>query len=262
MIEAIFLLSTGFFAGLAGSIAGIGGGIIIVPVLFLLLSVPHHDAAGTSLVVMVFIAISAVFAYKKQQRIDYRSGFLFLMTSIPGSLIGSYLSNYVSSELFSRFFGLVLIVILLLMTVKVRGAVFTRSKSSINREFSDVLGIRYQYQYNYRAAMVVTFAIGLISSLFGIGGGVLLVPSMVVFFSFPPHIATATSMFVILVSSFIGSVAHMTLGHVVWEYVILLAPGAYFGGLIGARIARNLTSNAIIYILKALIAVAALRMLI
>ena len=112
----------------------------------------------------------------------------------------------------------------------------------VTKFYFDEYGDYYEYGYHRYVAIVISFLVGLIQGLFGIGGGALLVPAMLLLFWFPVHVATATSMFVILLSSAFGSVNHIFLGNIDWEILIWLAPGAWLGGQIGAYVARKLNS--------------------
>jgi uncharacterized membrane protein YfcA len=98
--------------------------------------------------------------------------------------------------------------------------------------------------------LLVGLGVGLVSGLFGIGGGSLFVPVMVLLFRFPPHVATATSMFVILLSSVLGTGVHAWLGETDWRLVAALAPGAWAGGWIGAYIAARMTGTGLLWLLR------------
>jgi len=262
-MELILPTMIGTIAGMTGSVAGLGGGIIIVPALIYLMNLPSQQAVGTSLVVIVFVAVSSVISYAKQGRIDYKSAFYFMVFSIPGSIIGANVGKDFSDDIFSVFFGILLILIFLYMLINPKQKDYSQSTNvNIKRQFTDSMGKQYNYGFNKFSGMCISFCVGFISSLFGIGGGVLMVPAMIMLFAFPPHIATATSMFIILFSALVGSLTHMALEHIKWEFVALLAPGAYIGGILGAKLASIIPSKLIIYILRALILVIAIRMII
>lgn len=248
-------------SGITGSIAGIGGGIIIVPALMFIFLVPSQQAAGTSLVIIVIIAFSAVIAYAKQRRIDYRSGILFIIASAPGALLGAYIGHGFTEEAFSLFFGMLMILLLLFLSIDPQRPK-NYGRPSVKRKFHDAMGKSHEYGFNRTIALLVAFCVGIISSLFGIGGGILMVPAMIMLFSFPVHIATATSMFIILISSMVGSLAHAFYNHILWQYVLLLAPGAYLGGIIGAQLAMKVRSKNLIVFLKILVFILAVKILV
>ncbi len=88
-----------------------------------------------------------------------------------------------------------------------------------------------------------------------------MVPFMLVMFRFPAHVATATSMFVILLSSIVGSVTHIAFGHVIWMLVLAIAPGAWLGGKLGTMLSSRLSGNGIENILRFVLLIIAIRML-
>src|SRR5690606_15933239 len=92
-------------------------------------------------------------------------------------------------------------------------------------------GEPYYYKVSVIPALILSFTVGILSGLFGIGGGSIMVPAMMLLFGIPTHIAAATSMFMILFVSISSTVTHVVLGHVIWEYALLFIPGAWIGGV-------------------------------
>lgn len=118
------------------------------------------------------------------------------------------------------------------------------------RTFTDPSGVQSTYGYHWAVVLIIGGVVGFISGLFGIGGGSLLVPLMVLLFRFPPHVATATSMFVIFLSSILGSATHIYMGNVHGFALLALIPGALMGGWIGAKIAGRLSGKTLMVILR------------
>lgn len=261
------LLLTGLIAGILGSVAGLGGGIVVVPALLYFshtLSVfPHMTpaiAAGTSFVIVLMTGASSTLSYAKQRRIDYRGGLLFVLGSAPGAWAGAHFSQYLSANLFYILFGMLIITVSLVLRKKDRRG----SKQihwKVQRQFTDASGQQYEYGYSPILAVAISFVIGLIGGMFGIGGGSLFVPLMLLLFRFPPHLATATSMFVIFLSSVVGSATHMLLGNVIWWALLWLAPGAWIGATIGAAISRRLSGTLLITVLQIIFILLGIRMI-
>lgn len=128
----------------------------------------------------------------------------------------------------------------------------------INRTFTEGSGQEHSYGYNISLALLIGCGVGMASGLFGIGGGSLFVPLMVLLFRFPPHIATATSMFVILLSSVLGSGVHAWHGNIDWSLFAALAPGAIVGGRIGAIVASRMSGRQLMWLLRATLFVMAI----
>lgn len=258
ILQILILISIGLAAGTVGSLIGLGGGIIIVPMLLNIdhflsafSTVPIHVAVGTSLITIVFSSLSSTLSYHKQKRIDYKSGILFLIGSVPGSLLGTYINSLLNTERFTLFFGIFLICISVFLFVSSK--LNKKSKEvhkGIIRTYTNDEGEAYKYSYSLPLAIFLSIFIGIISGLFGIGGGILLVPMMAFLFSFPPQLAVATSMFVVMFTTLGSSISYITLGEVNFYYILLLVPGAWFGGKIGAYINQKLKTETIALILR------------
>lgn len=238
----------GFIGGTFGSLLGLGGGIIIVPALIELApfseqlsTVTPAVAVGTSLVLILLGSCSSAFSYIKQERIDFKRGVLFFLGCSPGSLVGSYLTAYVQSEFFFIGFGLLILIISLLLTIKKKAQIEVGTEKPLHPGL----------------ALIVSFLVGIVSGLFGVGGGVLLLPFMLLS-GFPVHIATPTSVFIIFLSSLVGAVTHFFLGDIHWHCVWLLGPGMVMGGIIGAWLSPKLRNQTLLLILRVVLVVVGL----
>ncbi|MEK0312736.1 sulfite exporter TauE/SafE family protein [Cohnella sp. 56] len=254
-MATVILVLIGIVAALFGSIVGLGGGIIIVPALVLLGpgllggDVSSQTAVGTSLAVLIFTAMTSTWTYHKQGKVDFRSGWLLFATSGPAAMAGALLTNAIPQGPFQLAFGLFMLAMFGLMVARERMQPL-RIDWPIKRSFTDGAGVVHQYGYNLPLALTIGLAVGLCSGLFGIGGGSLFVPIMVILFRFPPHIATASSMFVIFLSSILGSVVHVWHGNVDWALFLALAPGALIGGRLGAVIASRLSGPQLMWLFR------------
>src|SRR5699024_1832700 len=123
-------------------------------------------------------------------------------------------------------------------------------------------GHTYQYNVNYVPAFILSFIVGTLSGLFGIGGGTISVPAMILFFGMPVQIAIGTSMFMIFFISLISSTTHIFMGHVIWQYVIFFVIGSYVGGTVGAKTSKLFKGKTLEWILKIVILIASVRLII
>lgn len=265
--EWIILIILGLLAGTIGSIAGLGGGVIIVPALLAIGAFfPEYQhitpqlAVGTSLFLVVISSLSSTLSYSRQKRVDFRSGALFFVASGPGAIVGAYLTGFVDERIFNISFGLLMILVVVLLSWNYQGKE-RRMNWSVKREFTDPSGEVYQYGYNPSTALLISFVVGGVAGFFGIGGGALIVPMMVLLFRFPPHVATATSMFVMFLSAIIGSITHLIQDNIVWQAVLLIAPGAWIGGQLGAWISARMSSRALLIAFRLVIVLVAVRMI-
>ena len=223
VFEQLWLIPLGFVAGMLGSILGLGGGIIVVPVLTFFGYSPTL-AASSSLFAAFSNAVASTISYTKQKRIEYSIGLKLGLLSIPGTILGAYISSEITPSLFKILFGLVLII----------SAIYI----FINRKIESKQ--RNQSKQVMLFAIGASFFAGTISSLFGIGGGIVFVPLMVIAMGLSMKEAAPTSQFILLFASAAGLAAHSVLGHPDFFQALLLAAGAFAGGFVGARLSVDI----------------------
>ncbi|MBO7744450.1 sulfite exporter TauE/SafE family protein [Paenibacillus sp. MWE-103] len=257
----------GLVASTFGAIVGLGGGVVIVPALLLLgpsmlgMDIDTALAVGVSLGALVFTSFTSTLTFVKERKADLRSALFFSLSSGPMSLLGASLTSLFHPEVFRRAFGFFMLFMVILLLFRNRIKPY-QGKWRYVRTYTDVDGIKQAYGYNALPALLVGGAVGLIAGLLGIGGGILLIPTMLLLFRFPPHIASATSMAVIFISALFGSGMHLIRGEWDWMLVLSLAPGSLLGGWIGARISRRIGSVLLIRIMCGTLLLFALRMII
>jgi len=228
MIEELWLIPLGFAAGLLGSIIGLGGGIIIVPVLTFFGFSPAL-AASNSIFAVFSNAIASSISYAKQRRIEYSIGLKLGLLSIPGTVVGAFISSEITPSIFKILFALILI----------SASIYIFSKRKIE-----------QKNYNLSKQIMIlaigaSFVAGIISGLFGVGGGIIFVPLMVVAMGLSMKNAAPTSQFILLFASGSALVTHTILGHPDFYQALLLAIGAFVGGLVGARLSLEIKENSL-----------------
>jgi uncharacterized protein len=246
----------GVAVGAYGTLIGAGGGILIVPALLLLY--PHETPstiASISLAVVFLNALSGTLAYGHMHRIDYRAGLLFGAATVPGAVFGAYATSLLSRQLFDLLFS---ILVLSLATFILVRPVPKRQpprmyRRHVTHTLVDFKGTRYSYSFSNRLGVLLSMVIGGISSMFGIGGGPFQVPVLVYTLDFPLHVATATSQFMLLIMSSIGSVSHLLAGSFVHGHrrTLFLGIGVVVGAQVGARLSQRLSGQSISLILAA-----------
>lgn len=263
MLTYFILLGIGLAAGMSGSLVGLGGGFIVVPALaFLFPDMQPSLLAGTSMAMLLCNSISSTYVYAKQKRIDYKAALAFATASIPGSIIGALLANHISGKIFFICFGIFLIVIALLLLFKPNNPIAWPFKPTVRRSFIDHSGERFEFSYHMPTGIIISFFVGFLASLFGVGGGSLMIPTMTLLLCFPPHIAVATSMLQIFLSAVVSTSTHAFLNNIDWLMVLFLAPGAIIGGQIGARLAKRLPAKLLLRLLSVFLILVSLRLLV
>ncbi|WP_353853008.1 sulfite exporter TauE/SafE family protein [Dehalobacter restrictus] len=244
MEQFLWLIPLGFIVGTFGTLIGAGGGFILVPVLLLLYPEKSPETiTSISLAVVFFNALSGTFAYRKMKRIDYKSGIIFSAATIPGSILGAFTTSYIPRNIFNGIFGVLLLIasVFLLVRPKKDNEIDKEApKGHILRNIIDAEGNKYSYSYNPVLGVLLSLIVGYVSSLLGIGGGIIHVPVLVHLLNYPVHIATATSHFILAVMSLSGSIVHLATGVLskgMWQ-TIALAIGVLFGAQLGARLSK------------------------
>jgi len=245
----LLLIPLGFAVGAYGTLVGAGGGFVLVPALLLIY--PDQKPASVtsiSLAVVFFNALSGSIAYARQKRIDYGSGLLFAAAGLPGAIGGALLVDAVPRRAFDVLFGVVLLSIAAytFWSVGRRQQMREpmRGRGVIRRVMPGAAeGETFRYAYKGWQGIVMMAGIGFMSSLLGIGGGVISVPMMITILRFPVHVAVATSQFILAFMAAQGSAVHLLNGHLAGDNVLralLVAAGAIPGAQVGALISRRL----------------------
>jgi uncharacterized membrane protein YfcA len=216
--------------------------------------------------VAFFNALSGSIAYSRLKRIDFRSGFLFALTAIPGAIIGTYLVDYLSRSAFQYIFGAILLVVSIYLMVRptrnLTGGFLQKWQTS--RHITDRQQNVYSYAFNLPLGMTIAFCVGIISGLLGIGGGIIHVPALTQVLGFPAHVATATSHFTVAMTTFSAIDAHLVDRTFTSDIgvAMVLSIGAVIGAQFGARLSQKISGVVIIRLLAVGLVVVALRLLI
>lgn len=131
----------------------------------------------------------------------------------------------------------------------------------VSRRLKDGTGLVHVYAFDENLGLLVSVVVGMVSSILGIGGGIIHVPALIYLLNFPPHVATATSSFILALSAAVGAVAHYHSGHVLVSAALPLAAGAVCGAPLGAALSRKVRSRAILTALAGCLALVAARLL-
>lgn len=255
------LFPIGLLVGLLGSLIGVGGGFFVVPFLLHADKFAKESASAASLGVVLLSAISGTLANAKRKRIDYRTGVVLAAGTLPGAWYGRLVIGKLTERQFAYSFGgLLVAVALYVLFVKLeKGRGLVRGTP---RELTDSEGQAHRYEANRPLGFAVSLGIGVISSLFGIGGGLILVPFLVIVYGMPPVCATAAAQFTFLFASAMGLAVSVVDGQMTargWQVIALLGLGVVIGAHVGVAVAKKLPERVFRAMLSAVtLAVAAL----
>jgi uncharacterized membrane protein YfcA len=232
-MEIIGLLTLGLVAGFASAFLGIGGGVVLVPSLALFFDYDIKKAIGTSLATIVPAALVGVTInyFIKSDNIQFVAALFIILGSIAGAKFGAAIAAKISGRLLTLLFA----VLLLFVGLKQTGVVNIPTEQITNIEI-------------YPLLIILGLAAGVSSALFGIGGGVVVVPALSLFFGFSMHQAIATSLTVIVPTAFAGAVFHSKFNNINTGAIKYLIPASLIGAVLGAIISNRLSSDALQFI--------------
>lgn len=257
---AMFAFGVGI--GAIGTMVGVGGGFLIVPVIALLEpSWQPRTVTAYSLAVVCANACSGTVAYLRQRRVDRKSVVAFAAAAVPGVLLGIFGADAMERGWFDTLFG----VLLMFMAAWLAIAPQRRPAGlggSTTRTLTDAHGKRYSWSFDMRLGLAGSAVVGIISALFGIGGGPVQVPFLVAVLNYPEHVATATSHAVLAVTSLVATLIHAAQGDYSGDLPLTLATaaGALAGAPLGARLSRYVPGKTLLRILAAMLAFIAIRL--
>ena len=244
MMTWLLLPLLGLAVGAFGTLIGAGGGFILVPILLFLY--PTDEPAlltSISLAVVFLNAVSGSVAYARQRRIDYGMGLRFAASGVPGAILGAWTVQFVPRDVFNALIGILLssVGVMVLLLRPGGRAIQAPKAGQVQRTLTDRSGATFVWWTSPVKGSAISFGIGLLSSLFGIGGGIVHVPVLVFVLGFPVHIATATSLFILIIMSLTGVTTHALAGEyaATWQRVLLLGGGIIAGSQLGALLAAR-----------------------
>jgi len=249
VVDYLWLIPAGVAVGAVGTLIGAGGGFVLVPLLLLVYPKEDpHIITSISLAVVFFNSLSGSIAYWRMKRIDFKAGLIFLAASIPGAVFGALATSYIPRRTFDGIFGAFMIGV----SVWIFTGTLRRTRSGGDAAAENGSNGKPQ-TYNIPLGAAISVGVGFLSSVLGIGGGIIHVPALVYLLGFPVHTATATSHFILAGMSLTGTVTHIATSafHRGIRRTLYLSIGALIGAQIGAALSNRTKGAAIIGALSA-----------
>jgi uncharacterized membrane protein YfcA len=248
-VVTILLVVLGFFAGMLGALTGIGGGVLLTPILALHFGIPIREAIGTSLVAVITTSAASSSVHLQRHTTDIRLGMTLELATAFGAALMAYLVGYFNrNALEGLFAGFLLYSALVILIRRGKAEPGEDSSPAINGETV----IPPYEPKNYPLGLSASLVAGALSGLLGIGGGPIKVPVMYIFMDVPLMVATATSNFMIGVTAAASAIVYYRRGDILVEYAAPLAVGVFLGSLLGARLAPRIRTKYVVYLLVAI----------
>lgn len=252
--QALIFIGVGLMAGILGALLGLGGGIIVTPVITLLLGLPIQYAIAASIIAVIATSSGATIAYLKDEMLNLRVAMFLEIATTVGAVLGAVVTGLVSSQVLYFLFGALLIFSTYNMVCKLIGKKDTQrdpvpdpaaEKLRLNGTYYDkASGKEIEYKVtNVPGGFAMMFGAGLASGLLGIGSGAFKVLAMDTIMQMPLKPSTATSNLMMGVTAAASATVYFFNGALQPQIAAPLAIGILIGATIGTRIMQLLPTK-------------------
>ena len=242
----LILLLGAYCAGLLGSLTGLGGGVVIIPLLTLCFGVDFHYAVGAALVSSIATSSGSGSAYVKEGITNIRLGMVLEIATTIGAVAGAVVAIWMNNSVISIIYGGVLVLTAVMQQVKhsrhehVVGSRLAK-RLKLFGTFPQKDGSRQYYELtNVGGGFAVMLLAGMLSGILGIGSGVLKVIAMDGIMKVPFKVSTTTSNFMMGVTACASAVVYIQRGNIVPGLALPVLIGVLFGALTGAKLLKRL----------------------
>ncbi|WP_231459152.1 MULTISPECIES: sulfite exporter TauE/SafE family protein [unclassified Pedobacter] len=267
LLFTIIVLVGAFLAGLLGSLTGLGGGVIIIPLLTLALGVDIHYAIGASIVSVIATSSGSAAAYVKEGITNIRIGMFLEIATTVGAISGAVVAVYLNANYIAIIFGCILI-FSAIMTLKKKVDHSTLDYSNkwakffkLNGSYPDK-GIEHKYAVkNVPGGFLMMLFAGTLSGLLGIGSGALKVIAMDNIMRLPFKVSTTTSNFMMGVTAAASAIVYLHRGQIDPGIAMPVCIGVLAGATIGSKILLKTNTGKLKIVFAVVVAFLALQMI-
>ena len=214
-------LLVGVAAGFLSGLFGVGGGILLVPALVLLLHLPQRMASGTSLAAVLPISVASLVSYTISDSVDWWVALFLAIGAVSGALVGTHLLQVLPIKVV----GVGFVALLVLTAIRLFIPLEADGRAQLTALTAVLL-------------VLVGAAIGILAGLFGVGGGVVLVPALVVLWSISPVIAKGTSLAVVVPSAIVGTLRNRANRNADLRLAAIVGVAGIVSAVVGAEVAH------------------------
>lgn len=215
----------GLTGGIFGSLIGLGGGVVIIPLLTRVFYLSQHQAHGTSLVALIFTGLVGSAPYLWKHHTDIPSAVILAVFAMATARLGAKYCHHLPELRLKRYFGLFLMAMAVLIVVK----------SYVNPAANPVTGLG-----KWAILSAVGLLTGFLSGLMGVGGGAILITGLVLFLGYDQHLAQGTSLLAMIPGSAVGGWIHWKSGLVATDHLTGLISGIILGAMSGGTLAQHI----------------------
>ncbi len=240
-------LTLGLAAGVMAGLFGVGGGIVLVPGL-VLLGIGQHRAHATSLAAIIVTAPAALLPFAAEGAVSWPAAAALAAGALAGAVGGADAMKRIPAGRLRLVFGIFMVLVAVRLVLPGGGG--DAAAPAVALGVGAVVGLG-----------LTGVATGLLSALLGVGGGVVMVPAMVVGFGFSQHVAEGTSLAVIVPTAVVGAWRHSRNGYTLWRVGLTVGGGGIAGGLAGGTLAQQLPADVLQGAFAILLVVAGVRLI-
>lgn len=264
MVTILLILAIGLVVGGVGAMMGIGGGILLIPILTAFLGVPIKTAIGTSIVCVIATSCAAGAVYVGRGMTHNRLAMILEVATTAGALAGGVTAVLISPRLLALLFACILIYVAFIMHRLPKEERPPVRTGALDTSYIDPrTGDRVAYGIRrLKMGMGASFLAGNVSGLLGIGGGIIKVPIMNLMMGVPLRAAIATSNFMIGITAATSGIIYYMSGFVSPKLAIPTALGVLAGAQIGTRVGGRIRSQRLRQIFQLLLLAFATMMLV
>jgi uncharacterized protein len=204
----------GLLAGLFGGLVGLGGGVIMIPLMVGVLKIKQHQAHGTSILAIIFTGIAGAIAYGLDKNVDYTAAILLAATAIITAKMGAHFAHSLPEWKLKRYFGAFLIFVTVLL---------------LSKPYLPYIGGMETGWPKIAVLLLTGIFTGFLSGMMGVGGGTIMVPAMVLLVGFSQHMAQGSSLLAMVPIGIAGAFTHWKLGNVKSDLLPGMIPGILIG---------------------------------
>lgn len=252
MSSVLAAVLVGVIVGIVVGALGAGGGILSVPILVYALGQHPHSAAASSLVIVGSTAVAGLVHHVRRRTVDWGNGVTFGLLGVAGSFAGSRISVQLDGRVLLALFAVLLALVAVAMF---RSALIGR-RGSGREPVEPPAGGR-----NWLRTIALATLTGLLTGLFGVGGGFIVVPILVLVLRVPIRTAAGTSLVVMMIASISGLLSRIGTGVVIdWPLTMAFALASMLGGLLGGPASARLPGWVLTMVFAGLLAAVAVGM--
>jgi uncharacterized membrane protein YfcA len=229
----LLMLVGGVAAGAFGSLLGLGGGLLIVPLLTFGFGLPLREAVGVSLVCVIVTSSAAAGVFLERHQANLRLGMLLELFTASGAIIGGLVAFLLDEQMLAGLFAVVLVYVAITMVRRGAGDEAGEGATAV-----DEVG-PFGIAHSFPAGIVGSVGAGVISALLGVGGGIVKVPVMHLIMGVPLRVATATSNLMIGITASASAFVYLLRGGIDVHAVGPTAVGVFIGATLGSRLGHG-----------------------